>query len=125
MLFSGAIAVATGITAEPPWQNIYVDEEQVSMTAYNIAGSNLVKLRDIGQQIGFKVYWKDSVQIDTDSPYTGVTPVQEAEDLPTIEKIRQEMIRRINDVHRENGVSPLTVNQSLMDAVCQAVHISS
>ena len=50
MLFSGATAVATGITAEPTWQNIYVDGEQVSMTAYNIAGNNYVKLRDIGQQ---------------------------------------------------------------------------
>ena len=52
MLFSGATAVAAGITAEPTWQNIYVDGQQVSMTAYNIAGNNYVKLRDIGQQVG-------------------------------------------------------------------------
>ena len=116
MLFSGATAVAAGITAEPTWQNIYVDGEQVSMTAYNIAGNNYVKLRDIGQQVGFNVYWQDGVQIDTDAPYTGVAPVQEAEALPTIEEIRQEMIRRINEVRKENGVSELTVNQSLMDA---------
>ena len=50
MLFSGATAVAAGITAEPTWQNIYVDGKQVSMTAYNISGNNYVKLRDIGQQ---------------------------------------------------------------------------
>ena len=31
MLFSGATAVAAGITAEPTWQNIYVDGEQVSL----------------------------------------------------------------------------------------------
>ena len=42
--------------------------------------------------------------------------MQEAEELPTIEEIRQEMIRRINEVRRENVVSELTVNQSLMDA---------
>ena len=48
---------AAGIVAEPSWQNIYVDGQQVSMTAYNIAGSNYVKLRDIGQQVGFNVYW--------------------------------------------------------------------
>ena len=53
-LVSGASA---GIVAEPTWQNIYVDGQQVSMTAYNIAGSNYVKLRDIGQQVGFNVYW--------------------------------------------------------------------
>ena len=117
MLFSGATAAAAGITAEPTWQNIYVDGEKVSMTAYNIAGSNYVKLRDIGQQVGFNVYWLDGVQIDTDAPYTGVAPVQEADELPTIEEIRQEMIQRINEVRRENGVSELTVNQSLMDAV--------
>ena len=68
MLFSSATAVAAGITAEPTWQNIYVDGEQVSMTAYNIAGNNYVKLRDIGQQVGFNVYWLDGVQIDTDTP---------------------------------------------------------
>ena len=123
MLFSGATAVATGITAEPTWQNIYVDGEQVSMTAYNIAGNNYVKLCDIGQQVGFNVYWQDGVQIDTDAPYTGVAPVQEAEDLPTIEEIRQEMIQRINEVRRKNGVSELMVNQSLMDAAqkCSAM----
>ena len=53
-LVSGA---AAGIVAEPTWQNIYVDGQQVSMTAYNIAGNNYVKLRDIGQQVGFNVYW--------------------------------------------------------------------
>ena len=123
MLFNGATAVAAGITAEPTWQNIYVNGEQVSMTAYNIAGNNYVKLRDIGQRVGFNVYWADGVQIDTDAPYTGVAPVQETEELPTIEEIRQEMIRRINEVRRENGVSALTVNQSLMDAAqkCSAM----
>ena len=116
MLFSGATAVAAGITAEPTWQNIYVDGELVSMTAYNIDGSNYVKLRDIGKEVGFNVYWRDGVQIDTDAPYTGEPPVQDAEELLTIEEIRQEMILRINEVRRENGVSALTVNQSLMDA---------
>ena len=123
MLFSGATAVAEGIAAEPTWQNIYVDGRQVSMTAYNIAGNNYVKLRDIGQQVGFNVYWRDGVQIDTDAPYTGVAPVQESEELPAIEEIRQEMILRINEVRSENGVPELTVNQSLMDAAqkCSAM----
>ena len=116
MLFGGATAVAAGVTAEPTWQNIYVDGKQVFMTAYNIAGSNYVKLRDIGQQVGFNVYWLDGVQIDTDAPYTGEAPVQESDEQPTIEEIRQEMILRINEVRRENGVSELIVNQSLMDA---------
>lgn len=123
MLFSGATAVAAGITAEPSWQNIYMDGEQVFMTAYNIAGNNYVKLRDIGQQVGFNVYWADGVQIDTDAPYTGVAPEQKANEQSTIEEIRCEMIQRINEVRRENGVSELSVNQSLMDAAqkCSAM----
>ena len=56
ILFSGATAVAAGVTAGPTWHNIYVDGQQVSMTAYNIAGNNYVRLRDIGQQVGFNVY---------------------------------------------------------------------
>ena len=107
---------AAGVVAEPTWQKIYVDGQQVSMTAYNIAGNNYVRLRDIGQQVGFNVYWSDGVQIDTDAPYTGVAPVQEAAPLPTNMEIREEMIRRINEVRREYGVSELTVNQFLMDA---------
>ena len=107
---------AAGVVAEPTWQNIYVDGQQVSMTAYNIAGNNYVRLRDIGQQVDFNVYWSDGVQIDTDAPYTGVAPVQEAAPLPTNMEIREEMIRRINEVRQKYGASELTVNQALMDA---------
>ena len=105
-----------GIVAEPTWQKIYVDGRQVSMTAYNIAGSNYVKLRDIGQQVDFNVYWSDGVQIDTNAPYTGVAPVQMISSQPTDMEIREEIIRRINEVRRKYGVPELTVNQSLMDA---------
>jgi len=118
---------AAGVVAEPTWQNIYVDGQQVSMTAYNIAGNNYVRLRDIGQQVGFNVYWSDGVQIDTDAPYTGVAPVQEVSPLPSNMEIREEMIRRINEVRRKHGVSALTVNQSLMDAAqeCSSRHYTS
>ena len=116
---------AAGIVAEPTWQKIYVDGRQVSMTAYNIAGNNYVRLRDIGQQVGFNVYWSDGVQIDTDAPYTGVAPVQEASSQQTDMEIRKEMIQRINEVRRKYGVQELTVNQSLMDAAqeCSAYEI--
>ena len=107
---------AAGIVAEPTWQNIYVDGQQVSMTAYNIAGSNYVKLRDIGQKVGFNVYWDNGVQIDSDAPYTGIAPAQTTKALPTVDEIREEMIERINQVRREHGVPELVVNQSLMDA---------
>ena len=107
---------AAGIVAEPTWQKIYVDGQQVSMTAYNIAGNNYVRLRDIGQQVGFNVYWQDGVQIDSNAPYTGVAPVQEISSQPTDMEIRGEMIRCINEVRKKHGVPGLTVNQALMDA---------
>ena len=118
---------AAGIVAEPTWQNIYVDGQKVSMTAYNIAGNNYVKLRDIGQQVGFNVYWDNGVQIDSDAPYTGIAPVQATQVLPTIDEIREEMIERINQVRREHGVPELVVNQSLMDAAqeCSSRHYTS
>ena len=107
---------AAGIVAEPTWQNIYVDGQQVSMTAYNIAGHNYVRLRDIGQQVGFNVYWQDGVQIDTDAPYTGVASVQEVNSQPTDMEIRKEMIHCINEVREKHGVPELAADQSLMDA---------
>ena len=86
------------------------------MTAYNIAGNNYVRLRDICQQVDFNVYWSDGVQIDTDAPYTGIAPVQEISSQPTDMEIREEMIRRINEVRKKHGVPELAVDQSLMDA---------
>ena len=71
-------AIAAGITAEPAWSPIYVDGQQVQMTAYNILGSNFVKLRDIGQAVGFNVYYQNGVQVDSDAPYTGEAPTQPA-----------------------------------------------
>ncbi len=69
-------AVAAGIMAEPAWSPIYVDGQQVHMTAYNIAGNNYVKLRDIGQAVGFNVFFRNGVQVDSTSPYTGEAPAQ-------------------------------------------------
>ena len=107
---------SAGIVAEPTWQKISVDGSPVSLTTYNIAGSNYVRLRDIGKEAGFNVYWDNGVQIDTDAPYTGVAPAQEMSSQPTDMEIREEMIRRINEVRRKYGVPELAVDQSLMDA---------
>ena len=107
---------AAGIAAEPTWQKIYVDGRQVSMTAYHIAGHNYVRLRDIGQQVGFNVYWEDGVQIDADAPYSGVAPLQGTGTQPTDMEIRGEMIRCINKVRKKHGVPELAADQSLMDA---------
>ena len=211
-LFAPQYTQAAGMIAEPTWQPIYVDGKQVAMEAYNIAGHNYVKLRDIGSQVGFNVYWSSGVQIDTGNPYTGVAPenagirvssykgdtllpgersglnispssnvksvvstcsnvvrvekvsgfwtaiavasgsadvivtdadghsasltltVHQPEEIASTQNIasqdtdaiRQELIDRINQVRRENGVSELSVNQALMDAAqyCSSLHVT-
>ena len=211
-LFAPQPTQAAGMVAEPTWQPIYVDGKQVAMEAYNIAGHNYVKLRDIGSQVGFNVYWSSGVQIDTGNPYTGVAPensgirvssykgdtllpgersglnispssnvksvvstcpeavrvekvsgfwtaiavapgsadvivtdadghsasltltVHQPEEIASAQNIasqdtdaiRQELIERINQVRRENGVSELSVNQALMDAAqyCSSLHVT-
>ena len=71
------------------------------------------------------MYWDNGVQIDSDAEYTGekpepmkeVTPVAPAaDDLSANMDIRLEIVRLINQVRREYGVSELPINQSLMDA---------
>lgn len=81
-LLGVASAVSAGITAEPSWSPIYVDGQKVNMTAYNIAGNNYVKLRDIGQAVGFNVYYQNGVQVDSQSTYTGKAPAQVSQATP-------------------------------------------
>lgn len=113
-------AAAAGVAATPTWQPIYVDGRQVQMEAYNINGNNFVKLRDIGKVVGFNVYWQDGVRVDSAADYTGEPPVEAASELGAavgdLEAVRQEMIQRINQVRRENGVDELAVNEALMEA---------
>ena len=71
----GPVQAATAaLTATPSTQAIYVDGQQVSMTAYTIGNSNYVRLRDIGQAVGFNVYWDGTVQVESGNPYTGTAP---------------------------------------------------
>ena len=53
-----AHAVESFLKAYPSVHTFYVDGQQVQMEAYNINGNNYVKLRDIGQAVGFNVYWR-------------------------------------------------------------------
>ena len=86
LLFGGTAVCAAGLLAERSTNPIYVDGRQVQMEAYAINGSNYVKLRDIGQAVGFNVYWdsrKGSVQVDSAAPYTGEGPVAGAITVPS------------------------------------------
>ncbi len=66
-----AQAAVEYLQALPSQNTIYVDGQQVEMEAYIINGTNFVKLRDIGQAVGFNVYWDGAVQIDSTQDYTG------------------------------------------------------
>ena len=105
---------------------ILVDGQEVRLTAYNINGSNYVRLRDIGEQVGFNVYWNADtkcVQIESDKPYTGEAPVKSAATKPVEEPVqtdvaaaKQDIVDRTNALRREKGVAALCVNDRLMQA---------
>jgi len=80
-LFGGSSVLAAGITAERSTNRIYVNGQEVHLTAYNINGNNYVMLRDVGKTVGFEVYWDGDakcVQIESEKPYTGEAPVTSA-----------------------------------------------
>ena len=73
--FTSIASAASGIMAAISNQPVYVDGQRVYLTAYQIGGNNYVKLRDIGEAVGFNVYWDGaSVQVESDKLYTGVGP---------------------------------------------------
>ncbi len=75
VLVSGGAAYAAGITVRYNPQTVDLDGTDIQMEAYAIDGHNYVKLRDIGQAVGFNVYWaNNTVHIDSDAPYTGEAP---------------------------------------------------
>lgn len=128
-LTGGSIAVAAGITAEPTWQPIFVDGQQVEMQAYNIAGHNYVKLRDMGEQVGFNVYWdavNGCVQVESGKPYTGEAPAKAEPDKPVpqpestapadVDAMKQDIVERTNALRKENGIAALTTSDKLMQA---------
>ena len=114
LLFGGVAAYAAGVTAERSTHKIFIDGEQVELEAYNIDGANYVKLRDIGETVGFEVYWDGTVQIETDRAYTGEAPAREEDDIEVT--TASTMVELINELRRENGLSELAVSDALMSA---------
>ena len=125
-LFGGSSVLAAGITAERSTNRIYVNGQEVHLTAYNINGNNYVMLRDVGKTVGFEVYWDGDakcVQIESEKPYTGEAPVTSAEAKPVeqpaqtdVAAAKQDIIDRTNALRKENSVAALRVNDKLMQA---------
>ena len=125
-LFGGSSVLAAGITAERSTNRIYVDSQEVRLTAYNINGNNYVMLRDVGKTVGFEVYWDantNCVQIESDKPYTGEAPVKSAATKPVeqpaqtdVAVAKQDIVDRTNALRRAKGVAALRVNDKLTQA---------
>ena len=82
VVFGSSSALASGIWAEKSSQNIRADGKKTNIEAYNINGNNYVKLRDIAQAADFKVWYdveKDTVEIDSDEPYSQDEPSSNVE----------------------------------------------
>ena len=123
-------AYAAGIMAERSTHRIYVNGREVQMEAYVINGNNYVKLRDIGEQVGFNVYWDSDakcVQVESSRPYTGAAPAKLGPEKPVsqpevtnpavdVDTMKQDIVDRTNAIRREQGISALTVNAKLMQA---------
>ena len=104
-------AYAAGIMAERSHHRIVVDGKEVQMEAYVINGNNYVKLRDIGEQVGFNVCW------DSEAPVTSAEakPVEQPAQTD-VAAAKQDIIDRTNALRKENGVAVLRVNDKLMQA---------
>lgn len=66
------VEISKTASAKLSKQPIYVNGKRVEITAYDIGGSNYMKLRDIGTAVGFGVTYDagtDSVHIDPTTPY--------------------------------------------------------
>ena len=94
-----APAAAAGLMANPSGQTFYVNEQKVSLEAYEINGSNYVKLRDVGQAVGFGVSYdaaSNSVAIRPDQPYAEeVNPAKLTNGEPITEENVLELLRQI------------------------------
>ena len=67
-----ASQAAAGLMANASSQRFYVNEQRLPLDAYEINGSNYVKLRDIGQVLDFGVAYDaktNTVTIYPDKPY--------------------------------------------------------
>lgn len=123
-------AYAAGIVAERSHHRVVIDGKEVQMEAYRIKGNNYVKLRDIGEQVGFNVYWDSvngCVQVESGKPYTGEAPAKTEPDKTVsqsevtapaadVDAMKQDLVDRTNALRKENGIAALTTSDKLMQA---------
>ena len=131
LLYGGLTASAravSGVMAERVTQQVCVDGRQVEISAYEIEGSNYVKLRDIGELLDFNVYWADGIFIDSASPYTGEAPEEIIQAIqPPLaaapdeteadtEAVCRQIVELTNELRKEHGLPALELDDKLMEA---------
>ena len=131
-LGSPAAQAIEGILAQRCTSPILLNGAPIEIEAYNINGHNYVKLRDMGKQVSFNVYWdavNGCVQVESGKPYTGEAPAKaepdksESQPEPTapandadVDAMKQDIVDRTNALRKENGIAPLTTSDKLMQA---------
>ena len=100
LLNGNAINAASGLIAERSNQSIFVDGQKVELEAYNIAGANYVKLREVGKVVGFNVSYDaatNTVQIDSDAPYQDDTAEAQSGRIVTIPQSDENFVLKVGD----------------------------
>jgi hypothetical protein len=136
VLLGGGAVCASGILAEPSTQRVFVDGKEVQVEAYLIEGHNYLQLRDVGEAVGFNVYWDDTtrtVQINSSQPYTGAAPeVPGTEDpeAPINEEFNpavltgaytEEAFRALRSAIVTGGSDPVYLSEESYQAMVEAV----
>ena len=121
-LSAPAAKAAASITATLSDQPIYVDGQQVSMTAYSIGGNNYVRLRDIGRAVDFGVTYdaaSNTVQIDSTQPYQEETP----QIIPgSLEERIQVTLKQLKEQYPDGTVYPTPYRSTSGGPYTKGVH---
>ena len=122
-VFGGGTALAS-LTAQPSAQRFYLDGQCIPLEAYAINGSNYVKLRDIGQAVGFGVTYDaatNSVHIDSAQPYQEEIPT--APSGPTEESV-QATLAELRETYPTGTVYPTPYRSTSNGPYRQGTHCS-
>jgi len=126
LLFGGAAAIASGITAQPKTADVVIDGQVVELKGYVIDGSHYFQLRDIsgGLRPGrkdFSVVWdgaNNRVLIDTRRGYdpdeTITVPAASLAQSASIDEMKQEVVRLTNIERVRAGLSEVEAMPELM-----------
>ena len=108
-VFGGGTALAS-LAAQPSAQRFYLNGQRIALEAYAINGSNYVKLRDIGQAVGFGVTYDaaaNSVTIHPDQPHE--------KEVSTSQEITAHVPKAGDVIHCDDGTSYTITDVSRYD----------